>query len=140
MEQPQCPGCRERDARIAALEACVADLEGRLHDLTKPPVPPRQGAALPKAPSKKPSGKKRGGQPGHPPHLKVLLPPERVQRTVTYVPKECAHCHHGLPKEAGPQDPPPLRHQVAELPELAAEITEYQAHARTCRCCGKVTR
>jgi hypothetical protein len=45
-----------------------------------------------------------------------------------------------LPKEPGPQDPPPLRHQVAELPELAAEITEYQAHARTCPACGKVTR
>ena len=29
---------------------------------------------------------------------------------------------------------------MAELPELAAEITEHQAHARTCPCCGKVTR
>src|SRR5437899_12971318 len=28
MEQPQCPGCRERDARIAALEARLAELLG----------------------------------------------------------------------------------------------------------------
>ena len=140
MEQPQCPGCRERDARIAALEARLAELEGRVHDLTKPPIPPRPGTALPKGPAKKPSGKKPGGQPGHPPHLKVLLPPERVKCTVPYVPQEREHCHQPLPKESGPQDPPLVRHQVAELPELAAEITEHQAHARICPCCGKVTR
>lgn len=137
---PECPGCRERDTRIAALEARVAELEGRLNDLSKPPAPPRPGAALPKGPAKKPTGKKPGGQPGHPPHLKVLLPPERVQDTVRYLPKQCEHCHGPLPNEAGPDDPPPLRHQVAELPELAAEITEHQGQARTCPCCGKVTR
>src|SRR5262245_9616876 len=131
MEQQDCPGCQERDARIAALEARVAELEGLVRDLTQRPAPPRPAAALPQAPAKKPSGKKPGGQPGHPPHLKELLPPERVHRTVTYVPRTCAHCHGPLPREAGPQDPPPVRHQVAELPALAAEITEHQGQART---------
>jgi transposase len=140
MEQPQCPGCRERDTRIAALEERVAALEGRLNDLIKPSVPPRPGAALPKGPAKKPSDKKPGGQPGHPPHLKTLLPPERVKHTVSYVPKKCEHCREPLPKQAGADDPPPVRYQVAELPELAAHITEYQGHARACPCCGKVTR
>jgi transposase len=140
MEQPQCPGCRERDARIAALEAKVADLEGRVNDLTKPVVPPRPGGALPKAPPKKSTGRKPGGQPGHSPHLKELLPPERVTHTVSYVPDECEFCRTALAKGPGPIDPPPTRHQVAELPEVAAEITEFQAHARTCRGCGHVTR
>src|SRR5712691_2286858 len=140
MERPECPGCRERDARIAALEERVAALEGRLNDLTKPPVPPRPGGALPKGPPKKPTGNKPGGQPGHPPHLKVLLPPERVTHTVPYLPQACEHCHTPLPQDAGPHDPPPVRHQVAELPELAARITEHQGHARTCPCCGEVTR
>src|SRR4029079_1388486 len=45
-----------------------------------------------------------------------------------------------LPQAAGPNDPLPLRHQVAELPKVAAHITEYQGHARTCPCCGHVTR
>jgi len=153
MDQAQCPGCRERDAciaaleaqcragdaRVAALEKRLAELEGRLNDLIKPPLPPRPAAALPKAPAKKPSGKKPGGQPGHPAHLKAVLPPERVNRIVTYVPRACAHCHTPLPKEAGPEDPPAARHQVAELPELAAHITEHQGHARTCPCCGKIT-
>jgi transposase len=103
-------------------------------------MPPRAGTTLPKAPLTKGSGKKPGGQPGHPPHLKELLPPERVQRTVTYLPKECGYCRSALPKGAGPHDPPPVRHQVAELPKLTAEITEYQGQARTCPGCGKVTR
>jgi transposase len=153
MEQTQCPGCRERDAcitaleaqcragveRIAALEARVAELEGRLNDLTKPPVPPRAGAALPKAPPKKASGRKPGGQPGHPPHLKQVLPPERVNRIVTYIPDRCAHCATPLSKEPGPEDPRPMLHQVAELPELAAHITEHQGHGRACPCCGRLT-
>jgi transposase len=140
MEQLRCPQCVEHLARIAALEARVAELEGRLNDFLKPPAPPRPGAALPGGPAKKTTGGKPGGQLGHPPHLKVLLPPERVQHTVTYLPKQCAHCQRSLPKDAGPNDPAPVRHQVAELPELAAEITEYQGHARVCPGCGKITR
>lgn len=140
MEQPECPGCRERDARIAALEAKVAEGEARWHDLTKPPLPPRPAPALPKGPAKKPTGKKPGGQPGHPPHLKTLAPPERVNEFVRFIPSVCAHCQTVLPQEAGANDPPPVRHQVAELPKLAATITEYQGYARACPCCGKVTQ
>jgi transposase len=139
MEQPQCPGCRERDARIAALEAQVAELRGQVNDLAKSLTPPRAAATLPKAPPKKPSGRKPGGQPGHPPHLKRILPSERINRIVTYLPDRCAHCDTPLSKEPGPEDPQPMLHQVAELPALAAEITEHQGHARTCLCCGWLT-
>jgi transposase len=45
-----------------------------------------------------------------------------------------------LPAESGPDDPEPTWHQVAELPPLAARITEHQGHARTCPGCGEVTR
>lgn len=153
LPQPTCPGCRERDARIASLEALVAkqqaqiqeltekvqDLTKKLHDLTHPPTP-RPRDPMPPGPSKKPTGKKRGGQPGHPPHLKELAPPERVKETITYIPTTCEHCQAPLPKKAAADDPAPTRHQIAELPEVAAEITEHQGHARTCSCCGKVTR
>jgi transposase len=139
MEQPQCPGCRERDARIAALEAQVAELQGRVNDLAKSLTPPRPAATLPKAAPKKPSGRKPGGQPGHPPHLKQVLPSERVNRVVTYLPQRCVHCDTPLSKEPSPEDPRPTIHQVAELPALAAEITEHQGHARTCPCCGRLT-
>src|SRR6478752_779399 len=108
MDSSHCPGCLERDARIAVLEAKVAELEAQIHDLTKPPtIKPRVPAAFVKAPAKAPTGKKAGGQPGHPPHLKQLLPPERVDKFVTYVPNACEHCHTPLPNESGPEDPPP---------------------------------
>lgn len=145
MQVPSCLGCRERDARIAALEAEVAalrrqveELQQRLERLTPPPAQ-RASTVFPKAPAKQPTGKRPGGQPGHPPHLKQLLPPERVQRTVPFVPTTCARCQTPLPPQAGPDDPPPTRHQVAELPEVAAVITEYQGHHRTCPGCGHVT-
>jgi transposase len=95
---------------------------------------------LPPAPSKKPTGRKPGGQPGHPPHLRQLLAPERVHQFVPFVPATCVHCAAPLSAQAGPHDPEPTRHQVAELPPVAAIITEYQGQARTCSCCGQVTR
>ena len=52
----------------------------------------------------------------------------------------CSQCQAPLPAEPGPGDPEPTWHQVAELPELAATITEHQGHARTCTCCGHLNR
>jgi len=140
MGVPECPGCRAAQARIAELEAKVLELEGQLRDLMdklKPPAP-RQAPDVPAAPGKKPTGRKPGAQDGHPARLKRRLPPERVNRLVRFVPERCRKCQARLPKEAGPNDPPPTWHQVAELPPLAAEITEYQGHYRTCPCCGEV--
>ena len=57
-----------------------------------------------------------------------------------YIPTICAHCQTPLAVEPGPNEPEPTWHQVAEIPELAAEITEYQGHARTCPCCGHLNR
>src|SRR6266851_10421650 len=96
MEIPACPGCRERDARIATLERRVAELEALVRDLlarlgnnsSNSSVPPSANPlGAPKPVVKKKSKRRRGGQPGHPPHLKRLLPPERVTKAVTYVPQ-----------------------------------------------------
>src|SRR5438552_895314 len=126
MEVPGCPGCRERDARIAELERRVAELEALVRDLTArlgnnasnsslPPSANPLGA--PKPVVKKKSKRRRGGQPGHPPHLKQLLPPERVSQTIPLLPDRCQRCQTPLPRTAGPDDPAPSRHQVVELPE-----------------------
>jgi transposase len=123
------------------LEARVLELEGQLRDLLdrlKPPTA-RPAPKLPSAPAKKPTSRQPGAQGGHPPHLKQRLPPERVSHVVTFVPRRCRQCDARLPQQAGPDDPPPTWHQVAELPPLAAEVTEYQGHYRTCPCCGAVS-
>jgi transposase len=149
MAEPMCPGCRERDAliavlleRIRALEARVGELEARLgqnaSNSSLPPSANPLGAAKPVV--KKKSRRRPGGQPGHPPRLKRLLPAERVQATFHFVPRQCRQCQAPLPVQARPLDPPPTRHQVIDLPPVIATVTEHQGHARTCPCCGAVTR
>lgn len=142
MDAPECPGCRELTARLAKAEAKLLALEAIIRDLEeklKPPPGPRPVTTQPPAPAKKPTGKKPGAQPGHPPLMKQLVKPERVNHVVPYVPESCAKCQTALASAAGADDPEPKRHQVAELPPMAAVITEHQAHGRTCPCCGEVT-
>ena len=143
---PECPGCRQRDEIIADLVRRVALLEVRLNALlnansSNSSIPP--SANPPGAPApvqKKKSTRKPGAQPGHLPHLKQLLPPERVNEVFVFVPEFCRSCAANLPRDADSNDPAPSRHQVAELPELMAVVTEYQGHCRTCPACGQVTK
>jgi len=149
MDVPTCEGCRERDARIAVLERQVAELLARVRELearlgqnaSNSSIPP--SANPPQAPppvQKQPTGRKPGGQPGHTAHLRVRLPPERLTEPIRhYWPETCAACQHDLPPPPAADDPEPLWHQVVELPEIPVQVTEYQAHGRTCPCCGQIT-
>jgi transposase len=58
---------------------------------------------------------------------------------VPYVPTYCECCQAKLSAEAGPQDPEPTRHQMAELPVIRAEVTEHQGDYRTCPKCLHIT-
>lgn len=58
---------------------------------------------------------------------------------IPHVPERCERCQAALPQEPGPHDPEPTWHQVAELPEVLAVVTEHQGHARTCPGCGHLT-
>ena len=141
MDEPTCPGCRELLKRVAELEAKLRELEARLgQNASNSSIPP--SANPPQAPPpvvKKPTGRKPGGQPGHPAHLRARLPAERLtEPTVHYLPKVCEACQHKLPAAPGLDDPEPRWHQTVELPEFPVEITEHQAHGRTCHC-GHVT-
>jgi transposase len=150
MEAPLCAGCGQRDAlladlrrQVAELTAEVADLKARLatnsRNSSLPPSANPLGA--PKPVVKKKSRRRRGGQAGHPPHLKELLPPERVTHFEHLVPTQCQHCHAALSAEASADDPTDMtRFQTIELRPVVTDVTEYQGHARTCRACGTVTR
>ena len=135
-----CPGCLERDARIAELERRLAALEARLKtDSSNSSVPPSANPLSGrKHVVKKKSKRKPGGQKGHPPHLKQLFPPERVDHVEVFVPDQCEQCAAALPAKPSPHDPEPKRFQTIELPPIVVVVTEYQGHARTCRC-GHVT-
>ena len=140
-----CPGCQQRDQRIRELEQRVGDLEGQVRELlarlgtnaTNSSIPPSANPpGAPKPVTKQPTGRKAGGQPGHPPCLRQRLPAERVSHAIVHAPSHCDRCHEPLPALPGPEDPAPTWHQVADLPTVAAEITEHQGHYRTCSCCG----
>jgi transposase len=129
------------EEQLRALEAQLRELLGKLKtDASNSSTPPSANPlGADKPVKKKKSERQRGGQPDHPPHLKQLLPAERVTRTEHFVPKTCTSCQAVLPRDAGPNDPEPKRFQTADVPPLPLEVIEYQAHARTCPCCGNVT-
>jgi len=127
----------------AALQARVAELEARLGqnstNSSRPPSSDLPGQR-PTPPKPKPSGRRPGGQPGHPGQYRALLPPERVTHTVRRVPDACAGCGAALSHAAGPTDPADERRQVVELPPVAVVVIEYHLAGRRCAGCGHLTR
>lgn len=76
---------------------------------------------------KKARGGKRGGQKGHPPHLRQLIPAERVQHVENHYPSECRHCSSQLQNRAEEEGADDFqRHQVVELPEITPQVTEHR--------------
>ena len=88
--------------------------------------------------AKKASGRRPGGQPGHPGTTRQLVGPERLDELVEHWPDCCAVCGERFAEGEGTFGRP-LRHQVSELPLLAVRVVEHRLLARRCRC-GQVTR
>jgi transposase len=125
------------EQRIAALETQVRELTARLQQTSqnssKPPS--SDGPHVKRKPPKPPSGRKPGGQAGHPVHKRALVPLEQVSAVIICTPTHCRRC--GRPV-AG-TDPAPWRHQVVEVPPPVPQITEYQLHRLGCAQCGITT-
>jgi len=123
--------------KIAKLEALVLELQSRLdrnsRNSSRPPS--SDPLWLRRKPPTPPSGRKPGGQPGHPGHQRPLLPPDQVDEVVEIKPDRCS-----CGKRLHGHDRNPIRHQVADLPPIKPHWTEYQLHALTCPACGKTTR
>lgn len=118
-------------------ERRIAELEARLNKTPQnSSLPPSTQHPHAKAPTKKPkSQKKRGGQPGHEKHERLLIPADQCNKVEPLKPSECRRCGTKL---CG-RDPEPLRHQVWELPEIKPQVIEYQRHRLACRWCGETT-
>jgi len=134
------PGAAQ--ALIVALQARIRELEARLgqnsSNSSRPPsADPPQAPPRPKTP---PTGRKRGGQPGHRGTCRALLPVEEVDEVVVVVPEVCRQCGQPLPEPDGRRRARVWRHQVVELLPLAVRVTEYQMERRRCPTCGKRTR
>lgn len=129
-------------ALIVALQERIRELEAQLgqnsSNSSRPPsMDPLQAPPRPKAP---PTGRKRGGQPGHCGAYRALLPVEQVDEVVLVVSEVCRHCGQSLPEIAGRRRGRVWRHQLVELLPLAVRVTEYQMIGQRCPACGKRTR
>lgn len=107
----------ELRGQLTALATELASLRERIgrssRNSSKPPS--SEGQGFRPAERRKGSGRKRGGQPGHPGSGPELLPIERVDAVVEHHPDACQHCG-SLPAEVeGSHYGPRLRALVGRL-------------------------
>jgi len=120
--------------QVQALTMQGSDLKQRLdtHSRNRSKPPSSDGLAKPRTKSlRTPSGKKPGGQQGHPGHhLTQVAHPDRL---VTLSLHSCS-CHTDLTNEtvSGYE-----RRQLVDLPEPHLDVTEYQGEIKTCPACGR---
>jgi transposase len=127
----------QMQATIAALTARVQQLENQLatrsHNSSKPPS--SDGLAKKTKSRREKSGKKPGGQPGHPGRtLEMVAHPDH---TVGHFPERCPCCGEVL-ADVAPTDVE--RRQVFDLPPVAVAVTEHQVGTKTCPRCGCAAR
>ncbi len=145
---PTCPGCVERDKRIERLEQQIEEVTARLRELearlkltsrnsSKPPSsdPP----SAPARPSSPPTGRKQGGQPGHPGVTRQEFSAAEVDERVVVRPSHCSICRKDLAASAAIVGEPEV-HQVVDIPPSLARVTEYEVESLRCPVCQAVTR
>ena len=130
-----------QDAQLAALAERVEELEKRLRrDSSNSSLPPSHDPPwLGKRGRSRGTGRKAGAQPGHVGHGRSLFPMEQVTEVVDHWPARCA-CGHVFDVEERELAGVPARHQVAELPPLAVELSEHRLQRVCCPDCGRTVR
>jgi transposase len=130
-----------QDAQLAALAARVEELEQRLkRDSRNSSLPPSHDPPwLGKRGRSRGTGRKQGAQPGHVGHGRALFPIERVTEVVDHWPQRCG-CGHVFGQDEHEPSGASARHQVAELPPLAVEISEHRLQRVCCPDCGRTVR
>lgn len=137
--EEQAARIEQQAARIAVLEAENVELRRRLgENSSNSSRPPSTDAPKDRATrsSGRPSGKKRGAQPGHKGSKRSLLPPGKVDSITNHHPTHCRRCARGLPKQ---HDADPVRHQVWDIPAIKALVAEHRLFHATCEVCGETT-
>ena len=130
----------EQTKRIRELERQLALHQQNSTTSSKPPSSDGLAGRPRVRGRRRKSRRKPGGQVGHPGHCRPLVPSERVNEVVALFPDACRHCDGTLPARGRVLTGVCRRHQVTELPPLAAHITEFQCPAVVCPACGTTTQ
>ena len=136
-----CPGCEERERRLAVLEAQVAELQAELAKAKKnssnSSKPPSSDIVQPKPKSKQPGRprkRRRGGQPGHPRHERTPFDEQDLDHIFEWRFPACPCCQGKLVDTASE----PLRKlQQIELPERPVLLEEHRVIGQWCPRCQK---
>lgn len=126
--RPPCPGCRQRDQRIAQLEAELLRLrqadEQEQRDGRRQAHPFRRDQATDQP-------KKPGRRKGHPADLRPTPPPDQIDRVIDVPLSDCPCCHVPLKN----------RGQVVQiqtdLPPIVPIVTQFNLETGYCPRCGQ---
>jgi transposase len=152
---PNCPNCQQLQAQLETLQAQVESQHAQLttlqitliqlqeqlaaarKDSSTSSKPPSSDIVKPPKPPPPPGQDKRtvGGQPGHPKHERIAVPPEQVNGGVhDHHLNHCPTCGQDLHATAVA----PRVVQQIEIHDVPLWIEEHRAHAGWCPHCQKV--
>jgi transposase len=123
----------ELTATVAALRAEVDELRRQMgRDSRNSSLPPSRDTAAARAKRpKKSSGRRQGGQPGHPgSHREMVADPDRV---VEHWPDACAGCGAEVTVADRASEGDPVSHQVTDV-VVSVEVTEHRRMRTRCDC------
>jgi transposase len=145
----RCSNCRRLQARVDALEAELAALNGVVARLSQQLAAARKDSSTsskppssdivkpPKPPPPEGQDKRRiGGQPGHPKHQRAAFSPEAINAgSFDHRLDSCPACGHGL--QPARTIPPRVVQQV-DVREVLLSIQEHRSHLGWCPRCRKM--
>jgi len=122
--------------QVNSLQTEVKELKARLEQNSKNSnKPPSSDEFFKPKSTRKKSGKKTGGQQGHPGHtLKMSDNPDRI---IVYKEETCSGCGCSLDNQAAKSKE---RRQVFDVPPPKVEITEHVSETVCCPGCGQLNK
>ena len=121
--------------RVAELEKEVERLKNQnSRNSSLPPSRDNQKIKKKTRSLRKKSGRKSGGQKGHPGH--TLKMSEQIDEIIDYPVRICTHCNADLSERQGTLLE---RKQVLDIPPVQLKVTEHRRWTKACAQCGEWT-
>ena len=125
----------------AKLQAQLADAQARVHQHSgnSSHSPSSDLPSAPARPKRLRTWRKRGGQKGHPRHVRLQVAEADLSAIVEHRPILCPQCASPLAADL-PTEGDPQRVQVWEIPAMQPEVIEHRAFAVRCPHCQALVK